>query len=166
MELGRRMGMHIPAEADIHVFAVEVRGNLSFGERLSPELERAVPQLRRHLLGEIEALLATTRLPEHERDEGPRSPMCPSGGDDDGMRLGGAAPSRSRARSGRVPADPRGPRPARQTLLHSGRRHSAFHGMDRAAMESPPPAPTTCATRSRRQRGGTLTARPRCAVRS
>ncbi len=77
MELGRRMGMHIPAEADIHVFAVEVRENLSFGERLSPELERVVPQLCQQMLGEIEALLATSGLPEHERDERPATPDVP-----------------------------------------------------------------------------------------
>jgi hydrogenase maturation protease len=74
MELGRRMGMHVPAESDIHVFAVEVRENLSFGERLSPELERVVPQLCEQMLGEIEALLATTDLPERERDEQPAPP--------------------------------------------------------------------------------------------
>ncbi len=57
MELGRRMGMHVPAEADIHVFAVEVRENLTFGERLSPELEEALPEVLTEMLVEIEALL-------------------------------------------------------------------------------------------------------------
>jgi hydrogenase maturation protease len=57
MELGRRMGMRIPAESDIHVFAVEVRENLAFDERLSPELEEAVPGLCEEMLDEIEGLL-------------------------------------------------------------------------------------------------------------
>jgi hydrogenase maturation protease len=58
MELGRRMGMHVPAESDIHVFAVEVRENLTFDERLSPELENAVPGICEEMLDEIEDLLA------------------------------------------------------------------------------------------------------------
>lgn len=62
MELGRRMGMHIPREADIHIFAVEVRENLTFGERLSPQLEDAVPDLCEEMLGEIAELLATRDL--------------------------------------------------------------------------------------------------------
>jgi len=62
MELGRRMGMHIPHAADIHIFAVEVRENLTFGERLSPELEDAVPDLCGEMLGEIAELLATKDL--------------------------------------------------------------------------------------------------------
>ncbi len=57
MELGRRMGMHVPADTDIHVFAVEVRENLTFSERLSQELEEALPELLTEMLVEIEALL-------------------------------------------------------------------------------------------------------------
>ena len=61
MELGRRMGMHVPGEADIHVFAVEVRENLTFGEHLSRELEDALPLLCEQMLGEIEELLQERR---------------------------------------------------------------------------------------------------------
>ena len=63
MELGRRLGMRVPAESDIHVFAVEIRENLTFGERLSPELEDAVPGLCEEMLGEIEGLLERRRRP-------------------------------------------------------------------------------------------------------
>ena len=35
MELGRRMGVHVPDEEEIHILAVEIRDNLTFGERLS-----------------------------------------------------------------------------------------------------------------------------------
>jgi hydrogenase maturation protease len=57
MELGRRMGMRVPAESDIHVFAVEVQENLTFDEHLSPKLENAVPGICEEMLGEIEDLL-------------------------------------------------------------------------------------------------------------
>ena len=61
MELGRRMGMHVPGEADIHVFAVEIRENLAFGECLSRELEDALPHLCDQMLGELEELLQERR---------------------------------------------------------------------------------------------------------
>jgi hydrogenase maturation protease len=57
MELGRRMGMRVPDATDIHVFAVEVMENLTFCERLSPELEEALPELVEEMHGEILALL-------------------------------------------------------------------------------------------------------------
>ncbi len=63
MELGRRIGMHIPAESDIHVFAVEVCENLTFDEHLSPELQEALPGLCDEMLGEIERLLETSGSP-------------------------------------------------------------------------------------------------------
>lgn len=59
MELGRRMGMRVPDETDIHIFAVEVMENLTFCERLSPELEEALPELVEEMRGEILALLDT-----------------------------------------------------------------------------------------------------------
>jgi len=60
MELGRRLGMHLPGDADIHIFAVEVQENLTFAEHLSPELERAVPELCEEMATEIEGLLGDT----------------------------------------------------------------------------------------------------------
>ena len=61
MELGRRMGMHVPAESDIHVFAVEVQENLTFDEHLSPKLESAVSGICEEMLGEVEDILAADR---------------------------------------------------------------------------------------------------------
>ncbi len=58
MELGRRLGMQVPADDAIHVFAVEVRENLTFGESLGPELEDALPEICEEMLAEIEPLLA------------------------------------------------------------------------------------------------------------
>jgi hydrogenase maturation protease len=57
MELGRRMGIHVPDEGDIHILAVEISDNLTFGERLLPELEAALPDLVRQMLEEIGTLL-------------------------------------------------------------------------------------------------------------
>ena len=56
-ELGRRTGMHLPAESDTHIFAVEVCENLAFDEHLSPELQEAPPGLCEEMPGEIEGLL-------------------------------------------------------------------------------------------------------------
>jgi hydrogenase maturation protease len=58
MELGRRLGMHVPRDDAIHVFAVEVRENLTFGESLGPELDEALPELCTEMVTEIEALIA------------------------------------------------------------------------------------------------------------
>jgi hydrogenase maturation protease len=58
MELGRRLGMHVPRDDRIHVFAVEVRENLTFGEALAAELADALPELCDEMLAEIELLLA------------------------------------------------------------------------------------------------------------
>ena len=58
LELGRRMGMRLPADDDIHVFAVEVRDNLTFAESLSPELEEAYPELAGEIVNEVCKLIA------------------------------------------------------------------------------------------------------------
>lgn len=57
LELGRRMGMELPPDNDIHVFAVEIRDNLSFSEALSPELEEAYPEVADEIFFEVCALL-------------------------------------------------------------------------------------------------------------
>ena len=58
LELGRRMGMKLPADDDIHVFAVEVADNLSFSESLTPELEEALPEVADEILAEVCELIA------------------------------------------------------------------------------------------------------------
>ncbi len=58
LELGRRMGIKLPTDDDIHVFAVEVSDNLSFAESLTPELEEALPQLVPEILAEVCDLIA------------------------------------------------------------------------------------------------------------
>ncbi|HUU06469.1 MAG TPA: hydrogenase maturation protease [Patescibacteria group bacterium] len=39
LELGRRLGMHLPLDHDIHIFAVEILDNQTFAERMTKELE-------------------------------------------------------------------------------------------------------------------------------
>lgn len=44
-ELGRRAGMRLPPEQEIHLLAVEVQDTLTFDERMSEPLEAAFPRL-------------------------------------------------------------------------------------------------------------------------
>jgi hydrogenase maturation protease len=57
MELGRRIGVRLPDDEDIHVLAVEIRDNMTFGDRLSAELEAALPDLIDEMHAEVRALL-------------------------------------------------------------------------------------------------------------
>jgi len=60
MELGRQMGVHVPDDADIHVLAVEISENLTFSDRLSPEVQAALPDLIDEMHEEILTLLTRT----------------------------------------------------------------------------------------------------------
>jgi hydrogenase maturation protease len=44
LELGRRLGSHIPSPENIHIFAIEVVDNATFSESMTPELESAYPE--------------------------------------------------------------------------------------------------------------------------
>ena len=57
LELGRRMGMKLPSEEDIHIFAVEVLDLITFSEAMSPPLENAFPEFSEAILREIEGIL-------------------------------------------------------------------------------------------------------------
>ena len=57
LELGRRMGMAIPAAAETHIFAVEILDNLTFSERLTDDLERTYPVYCEEIFGELLALV-------------------------------------------------------------------------------------------------------------
>lgn len=50
LQLGRRMGMSLPADEHIHIIAIEARHVYDFGERLSPPVARAVPVAARMVL--------------------------------------------------------------------------------------------------------------------
>ena len=53
LELGRRMGFHLPSDGDIRVFAVEVEDTLTFDEALSPSLEAAYPTFAGEIFDEL-----------------------------------------------------------------------------------------------------------------
>lgn len=67
LELGRALGMDLPRDEDIHIFAVEILDNECFAERLSPPLQAAWPVFSREILDEAALLL--------EAD-----PPCPAAG--------------------------------------------------------------------------------------
>jgi hydrogenase maturation protease len=53
LELGRRMGFHLPKDADIQVFAVEVEDTLTFDEAMSPSMELAYPVFSEGIFEEL-----------------------------------------------------------------------------------------------------------------
>ncbi len=57
MALGRSVGMHLPADADVHILAVEIDDNINFGEQLSPPLAAAYDELRDEILAEVRRVL-------------------------------------------------------------------------------------------------------------
>lgn len=57
LELGRMLGMALPVDDEIHVFAVEVDDNITFDERMTDALEAAFDQLAREIGDEVAALL-------------------------------------------------------------------------------------------------------------
>ena len=58
MELGRRLGVPLPAPHDIHIFAIEVADNITFGERMTAALEDAYPEYADAIYGEVMALVS------------------------------------------------------------------------------------------------------------
>lgn len=63
LELGRCLGQRLPRDEDIHVFAVEVLDDLTFGEDLTPVLERAYPACLQTVMEGLEDLLDITHNP-------------------------------------------------------------------------------------------------------
>ena len=57
LELGRRMGNHLPGPEDVHIFAVEIVDNSTFSESMTAELEAAYPVISPDILREALALL-------------------------------------------------------------------------------------------------------------
>ena len=57
LELGRRMGAHLPSPADIHIFAVEILDNTTFSETMTAELESAYPEYSRAIIRQALRLL-------------------------------------------------------------------------------------------------------------
>jgi hydrogenase maturation protease len=63
LELGRRLGMALPPDHEIHIFAVEILENLTFSERMSAELESRFPAIAEKILAQLEILLRTDDSP-------------------------------------------------------------------------------------------------------
>jgi hydrogenase maturation protease len=59
LELGRRLGLRLPPDEEIHIFAVEIADNLTFSERMTEALEARYPAVRDAILAEVRDLLAT-----------------------------------------------------------------------------------------------------------
>ena len=57
LELGRRMGARIPPDEEIHLLAVEVEENATFGETLSESLAAAYPRILEEIAAETRAIL-------------------------------------------------------------------------------------------------------------
>ena len=57
MELGRRLGVQLPPDEEIHIFAVEVADDATFGETLSPALDAAYGEILAGILEEIRGIL-------------------------------------------------------------------------------------------------------------
>ena len=63
MALGRTLGHPLPRDEDIHVFAVEVADDLTFGTEFSAELEPHYPACRRIVLDGVGEILGITTGP-------------------------------------------------------------------------------------------------------
>ena len=53
LDLGRRLGMRLPAEKDLTILAVEVEDVLTFGETCTPSVTRAIPRAVKAILAEL-----------------------------------------------------------------------------------------------------------------
>jgi hydrogenase maturation protease len=63
LDLGRRVGLPLPADEDIHIFAVEIQDNRTFSEQMTPVLERSYPRIRAAIFKELRGLLKSALTP-------------------------------------------------------------------------------------------------------
>ncbi len=57
LALGRAMSLVLPADAESHIFAVEITANDTFSEELSPGLAEAYAELAEEIIAEVSQLL-------------------------------------------------------------------------------------------------------------
>ncbi len=57
LALGRRLGLPLPVDEDVHIFGVEIVDNLTFGEQMTPDLEARYPALLEEIAAAVGALL-------------------------------------------------------------------------------------------------------------
>jgi hydrogenase maturation protease len=60
LALGRALGIPLPDDEQIHVLAVEIEDDETFGTELSPALARAYPDCRAAVLAELRRILSAT----------------------------------------------------------------------------------------------------------
>lgn len=58
LELGRRLGVPLPDDAEILIFAVEVEDSCTFSERMTPVMENAYPEYAEAILLQVREVLA------------------------------------------------------------------------------------------------------------
>lgn len=58
LALGRRLGLPLPRDEEIHIFGVGILDDATFGERMTPELERRFPALLDEIGAQVRQLLA------------------------------------------------------------------------------------------------------------
>jgi hydrogenase maturation protease len=63
LELGKRLGMHVPGE--IRIYAIEVEDNQTFSETCTPSVEEAIPRIVEEI-AQAECLKLETRNPNFE----------------------------------------------------------------------------------------------------
>jgi hydrogenase maturation protease len=63
LELGKRLGMHVPRE--IRIYAIEIEDNQTFSETCSSSVERAIPQIVEEI-AQAECLKCEARNPKFE----------------------------------------------------------------------------------------------------
>jgi hydrogenase maturation protease len=61
LSLGRQLGMKLPPDPEIHVFAVEVFDNLTFSENMTDSLEKAYPIYSEEIFSALRGLLQGPR---------------------------------------------------------------------------------------------------------
>jgi hydrogenase maturation protease len=57
LSLGRQLGMRLPPDREIHIFAVEVLDNRTFSEKMTDRLEKAYPIYSEEIFCELRILL-------------------------------------------------------------------------------------------------------------
>jgi len=70
LALGRKLGHDLPTDDQIHIFAVEVLDDLTFGSELTPELTQAYPGFRELILAGIRRILTEPILGNQEAAHG------------------------------------------------------------------------------------------------
>jgi len=63
MELGRRIGMKLPAEEDIHIFAVEALDLITFSETMTEPMEKAYPEFLEAIFQEVKVIVKDSVTP-------------------------------------------------------------------------------------------------------